>query len=246
MTTAIAQLKPITSAQDDFLSKGYCVVDMPVMPESFQASFANLPRDAHSPSRLRQIRLSQYMGFWDEEDWVFAILPQRKYVQSAGYIRLAEAGGVPRHRDQLEVDPTPLIACVLENLPVNKTELFQINVNQIRVVVNELFRGVTVPEGPHRDGHEYSIIAVARRENVKGGETQVIDPNSKRFVHRQILKKNEAIIIDDERFIHYATNIEPNEGVSGFRDIWVIEINRWENRAYGRAHERLAMTAEDE
>lgn len=244
MTTAMAPLSPVTPSNDDFLDKGFCIVDMPVMSDSFQASFANLPRDRHSPSRLRQIRLSQYLGFWDEREWVFAILPQRKYIQSARYIRLAEAGGVPRHREQLEVDPSTLIARVLDNLPIDRQEMLQINVNQIRVVANSLFKGVTVPEGPHRDGHEYSVIAVARRANVKGGETQVIDPVTMEVVHRQTLKENQAILIDDERYIHYASNIEPVEGEAGYRDIWVIEINRWENRAYGRSHERLAMTAE--
>jgi len=152
---------------------------------------------------------------------------------------------VPRHREQLEVNPAPLIACVLDALPINRKDKLQVNVNQIRVVANKLFRGVTVPEGPHRDGHEYSVIAVAHRANVKGGETQVIDPVSNKVVFRQTLNENEAIVIDDERYIHYATNIEPAEGEAGFRDIWVIEINRWENRAYGRAHERLAMSADE-
>lgn len=243
MITATVQLQQDTPADNEFLTNGFCIIDMPVMSEIFQASFANLPRDSHSPSRLRQIRLSQYMGFWDESEWLFALLPQRKYVQSARYIKLAEAGGVPRHRELLEVDPSPLIGRVLDTLPVSKKDLFQINVNQIRVVANELFRGVTVPEGPHRDGHEYSVIAVARRTNVKGGETQVIDPTSNEVVHRQTLKENQAIIIDDERYIHYATNIEPVEGEAGFRDIWVIEINHWENRAYGRFHEKQAMAS---
>ncbi len=244
MTTAMAPLLPVTQSDNDFLNRGFCVVDMPVMSDSFQASFANLPRDQHSPSRLRQIRLSQYLGFWDEVEWVFATLPQRKYIQSARYIRLAEAGGVPRHREQLEVDPSALIARVLEHLPIDRQEMLQVNVNQIRVVANSLFKGVTVPEGPHRDGHEYSVIAVARREKVKGGETQVIDPATMEVVYRQTLAENQAILIDDERYIHYATNVEPVEGEAGYRDIWVIEINRWESRAYGRAHERLAMAAE--
>jgi len=33
-------------------------------------------------------------------------------------------------------------------------------------------------------------------------------------------------------------------GPTFYRDIRVIEINRWENRAYGRTHERLVMTVE--
>jgi hypothetical protein len=54
---------------------------------------------------------------------------------------------------------------------------------------------------------------------------------------------NQAIIIDDERYIHYATNIEPEQGDVGHRDIWVVEINRWDQRAYGPTHERQASEA---
>ena len=243
MNIAMEQPKNLFSANVDFLSKGYCIVDMPVMPKSLLESFGNMPRDSHGLGRLRQIRLSQYIGFWDEEEWVFALLPRRKYVQSALYIKLDEAGGVLRHREQLEVDPTPLIARVLDNLPIERCGMLQINVNQIRVVANAQFRGVTVPEGPHRDGHKYSVIAIARRENVSGGETQVIDPLTNQVLYRQVLKENQAILIDDERYIHFATDIEPVTGEMGYRDIWVIEINHWENRAYGRTHEREAMAA---
>lgn len=243
MNTAMAQTKKLFSNNAEYLRNGYCVVNMPVLPGNLLESFDNMPRDAHSLGRLRQIRLSQYIGFWDEEEWVFALLPQRNYVQSALYIKLEEAGGVLRHREQLEIDPSPLIGRVLENLPIERHDMFQINVNQIRVVANAQYRGVTVPEGPHRDGHKYSVIAIARRENVNGGETQVIDPLTNEVLYRQVLKENQAILIDDERYIHYATDIEPLTGEVGYRDIWVIEINRWEDRAYGRAHEREAMAA---
>ncbi|RJF92411.1 hypothetical protein D3871_27735 [Noviherbaspirillum saxi] len=114
------------------------------------------------------------------------------------------------------------------------------SVNQIRVIANKEFKGVTVPEGPHRGGHEFSVIAVANRHNVRGGETQVRDPSTGQVVFRQTLDVNEAILIDDERYIHYATNIEPDQGSIGYRDIWVVEINRWNERAYGPIHERMS------
>ncbi|MDC0661373.1 2OG-Fe dioxygenase family protein [Marinobacter sp. SS21] len=239
--TAFAEQIPFEiSANKDYLENGYCVIDMPEIPQSLLDSFDKMPRDIHSPGRLREIRLTQYIGYWEEGEWFFAPLPKRKYVQSADYIKLAEAGGVPRHREQIVGDPTALIAAVLNKLPVELNEMFQINVNQIRVIANAEFKGVTVPEGPHRDGHEFSVIAVARRSNVTGGETQVIDPKTREILFRTILDENQAILIDDERFIHYATNIEPDEGDVGYRDIWVIEINRWHNRSYGPAHERTS------
>jgi hypothetical protein len=199
-----------------------------------------MPRDGHSLKRLREIRLSQYLTYNEEGQWFCALLPRRKYIQSAAHINLPEAGGVFRHREQLECDPGPLIASILDQLPVSRSEFFHVNVNQIRVIANHEFRGVTVPEGPHRDGHQYSVIVVARRSNVTGGETQIIDPQTQEIVHRETLGENMAVLIDDERYIHYATDIAPASGETGYRDIWVVEINKWQNRAYGPAHEARA------
>lgn len=241
MNNAIPQAEPFQGLAD-FERQGFCVIDMPLASQEVLDAFGNMPRDRHSLSRMRQIRLGQYMAYLDENEWVLALLPRRDYVQSARFIKLNEAGGVPRFREQLEVDPTPFVGHVLDNLPVDRSAMFQINVNQIRVVANAQFQGVTVPEGPHRDGHEFSVIAVVRRHNVHGGETQVIDPQTGDILLRQTLHENQAILIDDERFIHYASNIDVAEGESGYRDIWVIEINRWESRAYGRVHEREALS----
>jgi hypothetical protein len=229
--------------QNDFATKGYAVIELPSLNDEILASFSRMPRDGHSLQRLREIRLSQYFGYWEEGQWIFALLPRRKYIQSAEYIRLAEAGGVFRHREQLKIDPSSLIARVMDNLPVDRSSGYHINVNQIRVIANAEFRGVTVPEGPHRDGHEFSVVGIAQRRNVHGGETQIIDPKTKEIVFRTTLQENQAILIDDERYIHYATDIAPLEGDSGYRDIWVIEINRWDKRAYGPRHERLASAA---
>lgn len=230
----------IQKEQSSFFVSGFKTVATPPMSDAVMASFNNMPRDGHSLKRLREIRLSQFLTYHEEGQWICALLPRRKYIQSASHINLPEAGGVMRHREQLECDPSPLISSILNQLPIDSTELYHVNVNQIRVIANNEFRGVTVPEGPHRDGHEYSVIVVAKRSNVTGGETQIIDPETQNIVHREVLGENEAVLIDDERYIHYATDIAPVSGDTGYRDIWVIEINRWKNRAYGPAHEKRA------
>jgi hypothetical protein len=242
MKTSVLERAAVSGAAQ-FEAHGYAVIDTPALSADVLDSFARMPRDGHSLKRLREIRLSQYFGYREDGQWIFALLPKRKYIQSAEYIRLAEAGGVMRHREQLECDPSPLMAAVMDALPVDADGQYHLNVNQIRVIANEEFKGVTVPEGPHRDGHEFSVIVVASRHNVTGGETQIIDPGTREIVHRQVLGENQAVLIDDERYVHYATDIAPEQGKVGHRDIWVIEINRWEKRAYGPAHERRASQA---
>ncbi|KQV49736.1 2OG-Fe dioxygenase family protein [Massilia sp. Root335] len=230
-----------SAAVDEIVQTGYAVIRTAPLSDEVLDSFNRLPRDEHSLSRHRRIRLSQYFGYCENGQWIYALLPRRRYVQSAEYIRIAEAGGVARHREQLEIDPSELITSVMEQLPVDRAQQYHVNVNQIRVIVDADYKGVTVPEGPHRDGHEFSVVGVARRANVVGGETQVMLPHDHTPLFRHTLAENEAIAIDDERFVHYATNIESRDGAPGYRDIWVIEINRWENRCYGPLHDQRAL-----
>lgn len=225
---------------NDFEKNGYVVINLPKPSKEITDSFNNMPRDSHSLGRCRHIRLSQYFIYWEDNSWVLALLPQRKYVQSAKFIRLAEAGGVKRHREQLQVDVTSVVSPIMDALGLERSGQYQANVNQIRVVCNEEFKGITVPEGPHRDGHQYSVIAVVKRENVDGGVTQVIDPDTIETLFETTLEENQAILLDDENFIHYASEITPTSGNTCYRDIWVVEINEWSNRCYGPTHDREA------
>lgn len=228
----------------DFASDGWTVIDTPPLSSEMLATFDDLPRDKHSPSRYRTARLTQYFAYHEEGEWIFAPLPRRDYIQSAEYIKLAEAGGVRRFREQLVCDPSSLLVAVLSELPIDLNEHYQINVSQFRVIVDRTWRGITVPEGPHRDGHRFSVVGVARRHHVDGGETQVIDPASGEIVFRTILQNNQAILMDDARWIHYATDIVAAEGYeSGYRDIWVIEVDPWAQRCYGPLHERRASAS---
>lgn len=232
--------------ENQFDTVGYNVVNLPSLAREVIDSFNNMPRDLHSLGRCRYIRLSQYFVFWDECGWVLALLPRRKYVQSAKHIRLAEAGGIKRFREQLEIDTTSIVTPIMDALNLDRCAQYHVNVNQIRVVCNQDFKGITVPEGPHRDGHKYSVIAIAKRENVVGGVTQVIDPVSREVIFETVLEENQAILLDDERLFHYATDISPKFGAEGYRDIWVVEINEWEKRCYGPVHDRAASESHHE
>ena len=237
-------LEKSSTVEGDFAKDGWAVVETPVLSDEVLASFDDLPRDMHSLSRHRTARLTQYFAYHEEGEWFFAPLPRRDYVQSAEYIKLPEAGGVRRFREQLTCDPTPVVEALLAALPVNLSQQYQINVNQFRVIVNSEFDGIPVPEGPHRDGHQFSGIGVVRRHQIEGAETTVIDPKSGDVVFRTTLQSNQFLLIDDARYIHYTSDFAAADGhQDGFRDIWVIEFDPWEQRCYGPLHEQRALAS---
>jgi hypothetical protein len=235
--------KPLSIA-GDFAVDGWTIIDTPPLSDEMLATFDELPRDMHSLQRYRTVRLTQYFAYCEDGEWIFAPLPRRDYVQSAEYIKIPEAGGVKRFREQLVCDPSSLLVAILSALPIDRDELYQINVSQFRVRVDADWKGITVPEGPHRDGHRFSVVGVARRHQVQGGETQIIEPATGEIVYRTTLQNNQAILMNDERWIHYATDIVTADGYdSGYRDIWVIEVDPWAERCYGPLHEQRASVS---
>jgi hypothetical protein len=84
--------------------------------------------------------------------------------------------------------------------------------------------GRPTPEGAHRDGVDFVVVMLVKRQGVKGGETRVFDahgPHGLRFVMAQPLT---ALLLDDARVIHETTPIQPLDltETNGFRDTLVL------------------------
>ena len=85
------------------------------------------------------------------------------------------------------------------------------------------------------------MVIVFRRSNISGGITQLMPTGGGKPFFETILNPNQAVVYDDGKMWHNATDILPiNEDVGGFRDIWIVAINRWENRRYGPEFELRA------
>jgi hypothetical protein len=102
------------------------------------------------------------------------VLPHREFAQARAYNALV--GGQPRSfraagRRAGVADP-----CRRRAIGLDQDASWQLNVHQVRIVSAPGVKGVAVPEGPHRDGHHYTVTAVSRRHNINGGETQLMPP----------------------------------------------------------------------
>ncbi len=122
------------------------------------------------------------------------------------------------------------------SMPIVMDGLRKLQKYQNRVALNSALTSSTW------DDFDRSIVdlAVVKRENVDGGVTQVIDPDTMETLFETTLDENQAILLDDEKFIHYASEITPISGNTCYRDIWVVEVNEWSNRCYGPTHDREA------
>lgn len=102
------------------------------------------------------------------------------------------------------------------------------------------------PRRPHRDGHHYGIVAVARRHNISGGETQLMPLGGGEPFFTTTLQDGQAICFDDRRMFHHVTDIEHLSKEGGHRDVWLVAVNPWEHRRYGEEYEAEVLASNSE
>ena len=213
---------------------------LPSVDETVLAEFESLPIDPYTNGRQRYRRFSQYRMTMRREEsrWILERLPHRAFVQPAAVNTLV--GGVMREFEPLRIDPSPQVAAAAQEIGLDTEWDWQINVHQCRVITGPDVEGVSVPEGPHRDGHDYAMLAVFGRKNISGGESLLMPLGGGEPFFQVVLQPNEALAFDDTSMWHTATDLVSLDGGYGHRDLWIVVFNRWDRRKYGSQHETEA------
>lgn len=88
--------------------------------------------------------------------------------------------------------------------------------------------GRPTPEGAHRDGVDFVVVALVDRSGVKGGETRVFDANGPTGIRFTMTEPWTLLMLDDARVIHETTPIQPlhAEQLDGHRDTLVLTFRR--------------------
>ena len=79
---------------------------------------------------------------------------------------------------------------------------WHIQVHQIRIEVTPDTIVVPVPEGLHRDGHEFLAIHLVSRFGVVGGESVVCDSTEGEIARRTLDKPLDTLLINDKAVFH--------------------------------------------
>ena len=219
--------------------RGFWIFDLPMLSKSAMDEFETLPLDKYTPGGHRFRRYSTFRVSSNAEGWHLEQQPQRPFFQPKSYNNLV--GGVAREFAPVRIDPTPQIIATCDAVGLDRAHDYSINLHQIRIITDKDTEGVLVPEGPHRDGHAMVLTAVFRRHNVSGGVSKLYPVGEGDAFFSTQLEPGQAMMIEDERMWHHATDITSLDGSLGFRDIWIVSFNRWEDRRYGAAFERRSL-----
>jgi hypothetical protein len=228
-------------------AEGYTLIGLPPAGQELLATFNNLVLDPYCGGKQRYRRFDQYHIRFDDGSWKLVLLPHRAFIQSRKYNRFA--GGLLRDFEPLRTDPSIYVDVCAKSIPLAVDTEWQINVHQCRVIARPDILGISVPEGPHQDGHEFTAILVSKRHEIDGALTSLYPVGEGEAFFTTLLEDNQALVFSDERMFHYTSNLEPFDK-EGHRDLWMIVFDKWdgasrnENKRYGTEYEQAAMVEE--
>jgi hypothetical protein len=221
---------------------------LPTLTDAVRESFDRLMPDIYAPQAKRLRRFSQFIAFFNyKNELTLRRLEPRPFVQKREFNSLS--GGIKRNFEPLESECNiaPYIEQLFDRLKIDRSRKYHLDVHQYRVVGEPGAEGDPVPEGAHRDGMECVAILVIERKGItsKSAEFSLLDPKTRKPLVTTVVQAGEGIVLDDEKLLHDASPIVASGSEAGYRDYFVVNINRWEHARYGREHERAAANPED-
>ncbi|MFI9402930.1 2OG-Fe dioxygenase family protein [Nocardia sp. NPDC052316] len=222
--------------------RGFKFVALPPIGADVLASYEEIELDPYMAHGTRYKRFSQYrLTYSGDEGWQFELLPHRAYSAFKKFNNVA--GGILREYTPIAVDFVSTIKHIVDQERfLDQTVDWQINVHQNRSKTTTDKSAELTPEGIHQDGHEFVIISILSRNNVRGGEMRLWPAKDADPIWRGTLAAGDAVILDDQRVYHDVTPIEPDGSTTGTRDILIVSFSRWDERWYGEEHEQAVLS----
>ena len=104
---------------------------------------------------------------------------------------------------------------------------WHVETHQFRIEAQPGELGQPTPEGLHRDGVDWVLVMLVRRENVASGITSIHDLQRRKLGSFTLETPMEAALVDDGRVYHGVTAIAPLvAGEPAYRDVLVATFRR--------------------
>jgi hypothetical protein len=111
--------------------------------------------------------------------------------------------------------------------PMTRPDSWHVELHQFRIAARAGEDGQPTPEGLHRDGVDWVMVLLVKRENVASGETSIHDMTKRKLGSFTLTTPMEAALVDDGRVYHGVTAIAPvDAGKPAFRDVLVVTFRR--------------------
>jgi hypothetical protein len=105
--------------------------------------------------------------------------------------------------------------------------VWHVEVHQFRIEAADEQHGLPTPEGMHRDGVDWVLVLLVRRENIASGETMMEDVAHRPLGSFTLTEPMDAALVNDERVFHGVTavrRLDPSR--AAYRDVLVVTFRR--------------------
>lgn len=200
--------------------------------ESFASSWQRLGVDVYMADGGRY-RRRRHATFALSDNSIVRKKHQPHY-QSRDYNTLN--GGIERWFDPVEkrIGDHPVMRAVLSLVNRLATDLtpeperpetWHAEVHQFRIEAGREMNGHPTPEGLHRDGVDWVLVLMVRRENVENGTTSIHDLQGNEVGSFTLTGPLDAAFVNDHMVYHGVTPIQPiDPNLPAFRDVLVVTL----------------------
>lgn len=104
---------------------------------------------------------------------------------------------------------------------------WHIEAHQFRIEARPGEAGQPTPEGRHRDGVDFVLVLMIRRQNIERGVTTIHAPDETDLGSFTLERPFEAALVDDHRVFHGVTAVQPIDSATpAFRDVLVLTFRK--------------------
>lgn len=199
--------------------------------EALRASWSGMPLDEYMADggRYRRRRHATYAVSTEH----ITRRAARPHYQKSEYNRLN--GGVARHFEPIAAgvgEGDSMLAILraarscFATLEVGVAE-WDVEVHQFRIEAAAGQSGLPTPEGVHRDGVDWVLVLLMRRDNIASGTTTIHRPDGTLLGSFTLTHVCDAVLVDDARVFHGVTAVTPiDPNADAFRDVLVVTFRR--------------------
>ena len=104
-----------------------------------------------------------------------------------------------------------------------KVRSWHIEIHQFRIEAGSQEKGQPTPEGMHRDGVDYVLVLMIRRQNIASGVTSIHDLEHRQLGSFTLTEPYDAALVDDTHVYHGVTAVMPlKDEIPAYRDVLVV------------------------
>lgn len=200
--------------------------------DALRASFEGMPLDGYMADGGRY-RRRRHATFVVERGGQAERQPPRPHYQSREYNRLN--GDVARHFEPIAAaigsgpSVTTVLAACADVFGAASPDVarWDVEMHQFRIEAVAGQSGQPTPEGVHRDGVDWVLVLLLRRDNIASGTTTIHRPDGSLLGSFTLTHVADAVLLDDARVFHGVTAVTPiDDTQDAFRDVLVVTFRR--------------------